>query len=231
MIAGKGVVVPNEKNATDEDWEKFYASTGRPEAADKYELKLPEAAKDLKLNPEFEKGFREKIHKLGLNKRQAAGLFGWYMESAAQMNQGNSQAVKKRGETMQSELATDWGGDFDSNVNKASVAFSEFVTDPKEVDWMKNTKIDGLSLAQHPMMARILARVGDGLSEDKMREGLGGNIGKSKSELEKEIADLTLDSAGPYNTPSHPKYHWTRQHVLTLRQEINKLDAAAKKKK
>ena len=75
------VRVPGEDEGPDE-LAAFYAALGRPEAADGYELPDMDTPDGFEVREEVIGGLREKAYELGLNPRQVAGLYEWFMPLA-----------------------------------------------------------------------------------------------------------------------------------------------------
>ena len=86
MIGQDKIVIPT-KNSTQEAWDEAYAKLGRPETADKYNLKIESDI--FKMDENAIKSFAEQSHKLGLNNQQAEGILDFYknnMEGTAQQS-------------------------------------------------------------------------------------------------------------------------------------------------
>jgi hypothetical protein len=96
MVGSDKVPLPKE-GATDEEWAAFYARLDRPEAPEKYEFGAFEGAPEgFSMDPEFEKAFRAEAHKLGLNKKQAAGMWGALQTRAAEQFKATDEGGKTR---------------------------------------------------------------------------------------------------------------------------------------
>lgn len=213
------VALPNPKTATEDDWNNFFTKIGRPESHDKYELKMPEGV-NLKINENFSKGFKEAAHKAGLLPGQAANLYGWYMKSAHEMTTTTSKAKQSQMEVEMKALQEEWGGDYDHNVEKARVVVDTFGDD--------NLKkyLNDSGLAENPNLARFLKKIGDGMLEDKFREGINPALGKSASDIEAEIAKLSADPS--IQDTNHPSHKHTVEQRATLFRELDKLKTRKK---
>ncbi len=72
------VRMPGEGDGQEER-DAFYATLGRPEVADGYELPDMELPEGYELKEALLLGFREKAHTLGLTPDQVTGLFQWFL--------------------------------------------------------------------------------------------------------------------------------------------------------
>ena len=193
---------------TEDDWANTYNRLGRPETADGYELQVDSEA----INPEFQQSFLEKAHSLGLSNKQVQALTEWNLslsdgseEVALQQEQATQEAVES--------LKKDWGNAFEQNVNIANRALNEFVSS-EDIDFITETEIGGVKLADHPVMARILHNVGKGLMEDVKFEGKGNELVLSPNELQDKQSSLMAHPA--YFDRNHPEHASIKRQVTDL---------------
>ncbi len=112
-LLGSAIRVPG-KDAPKEEIDAFLNKLGRPETADKYELKAPEKMPEgLPYDGEFAKDFRTKAHELGLTQAQAAALHDMYVGRVTQSFAGQAEAAKAaqtdRANKAVEELEKIWG--------------------------------------------------------------------------------------------------------------------------
>jgi hypothetical protein len=79
--------VPGEDEGP-EEMAALYAALGRPDKADGYELPDMDLPEGFEVREEVINGLREKAHELGLNPRQVAGLYEWFMPLAMDAHHG-----------------------------------------------------------------------------------------------------------------------------------------------
>ena len=200
-IGAKGVVVPGEK-ATPADWDAFYAALGRPEAADKYEIK---PAADLKPDPEREKAFRERAHKAGLTPRQAAALYA--DEETARV----AEARKAADATVAADAALkqEWGAQYDAQIDRAKAAVPLVFGDKFEE--ARHLKLaDGSYALDNPLILRGLAKIGELTGEaggDPREARLTGGAttpDAARAEIQKLTADKEFQ--GAFLNSRHPEH-------------------------
>lgn len=212
----KGLVVPAD-SATEEEWGAFYKAIGRPDAADKYELKTPDGV-TLKIDENFLKGFREVAHKLGMPAKMAAGVFDWYLkEGDGRVKAGGVAAQAARTKDLD-DLKKDWGEKFAGNVNEAKLAIDAVVPE----QFKKQFKERGYG--EDPLIARIFQAVASKyMSEDELREGGEGTMGSTIQDMETELADLNDPAKSPRFKQDDPKREWANNRVAELRKELKRL--------
>lgn len=196
MIGADKIVVPG-KHATDEDWAKVFQKLGLPESVDKYEVKAKEGSP---LDEGFFKAFKEQAHKAGVLPGQAQKLMDWYNTMAAERMTEVQTQQKAEMEKGVSSLKTEWGQAWDRKVAAANVAVQEFGGD----DFKEFLETSGLG--NHPMMIKLMAKVGESLSEDKIKGLKDVNFGKTPDEIKKEISTVMGDRNHPYWNKSHPNH-------------------------
>lgn len=154
---GSALQMPG-KDASDEDWGKFFSKVGRPEAPDKYELPAEGLSDSLKQR------IREEAFKAGATPKQVKAI----VDSMVLDAKANVEAFKQQQEARKNEavaaLKKEYGAEFDSKIvlaNKALVALFPSAAST----FLEN------GLANHPALIRDLAALGARLGEDKLVHG------------------------------------------------------------
>lgn len=182
MLADK-VVIPGEK-ATEEELNAFYQKLGRPESADKYEIKLPEGQQ---LDEGFAKGFKETAFKSGLSPKQVAGLAEWYGGAAKAAVEASQAAQLNEVRESINAYAQKLGGDekYKARVDEARVAVRALAT-PELNEFLQKS-----GMGSRPEMIEFFAQLKGMMSEDKIRDGTGVSFqGEDPAVLQREIEDL-----------------------------------------
>jgi hypothetical protein len=127
----------------------------RPYRAVDYKLNVPEEMKAMADAPEIA-AFRKKAHEAGFSQKQFDLAVGQYLEIAPSLV-GGAKALDA--ESTVGQLKTEWGADFDANINAARRAARTFGADiGPELD---------AELGNHPVFLKFLAKVGAELQEDR----------------------------------------------------------------
>ena len=167
------------KDAKPEDWAAFYRQIGAPESPEAYQIPVPEGA-----DPAFSKTAATWFHEAGLRPEQAAALSQKYNEFAAAQAAEAEKAeaariaaldVKNRAE--QSELKTEWGQQFDANVELGKRAARQFMgQDAADILTALEDRVG------YKRTMQIMAAIGRGLGEHDAA-GLGGTSQPAQKSL------------------------------------------------
>lgn len=136
-----------------------------PESSDKYVLDkyLPEG---MTADPEREKAVLKVFHKEGLTQKQVMGVMKVYGDLVAEATTADAttkaEAVKG--------LKTEWGADFDANINLARVA-ARTLLDPAERELVMSPKY-----GNDPVVLKLLAAAGREISKEDTSVHGGGAI-------------------------------------------------------
>ena len=213
MIGQDKIVIPT-KNSSQEAWDEAYAKLGRPETADKYNLKIESDI--VKMDENAIKSFAEQSHKLGLNNKQAEGILDFYknnMEGTAQQSKIDTETAQAQSEQ---ELRQEWGRDFDAKVQQAG-ALAKANINPEVLDM---TLSNGTRLGDHPEIIKGFAKIAGMMSEDKIVTTESEDV-NTVADIESEISAITNDTDGPYWNKQHPDHDKMVQQVYTLREMLN----------
>ena len=168
--------IPGEK-ATDEDRAAFYAKLGRPESADKYTFDKPDLP-DTVYTPEVDAAIRGVSFKANLSADQAKTVQAEY----SLLLKAGMDYQKAETEKAVNALKDEWKGDtFKENTEIATRAFQKFGGDEAK-KFIEETKINGVSLGDHPMFLKIFASIGKAISDDSFNADRGGTGGELSEE-------------------------------------------------
>lgn len=194
MIGAKAVQIPGD-NATDEEVAAFYNKLGRPESADKYEIKLPDGKV---LDDGFAKGLKETAHKAGLNPKQLQNLVNWYEGQTAELQKAHeAQAVQKLKNDLDAYKEKLGGDDkFKAQIDKARMAVQAVAGDEFKA-FLKET-----GLGSRPEAIEFFAKIAGMMSEDKLRDGTGVPFNnedpvKIQAEINNLEAQMFSDTSSP----------------------------------
>jgi hypothetical protein len=200
-LVGNATKIP-KADAKPEEWDAFHAKLGRPESADKYEIKVPEGAKwddatDVKV--------KELFFKAGLPPRQAQALVDGY--NAMQTEQ--LAAYTKSLETGLAEITKD-----PKNVEIAIATVKEF--GPEGFKEFLDNPMMG-NLGNHPLLVKFAINAGNQITElrnqikalkgeDKYVDGDASTDQGARdaillkiAEIEDDPKSLIYDLRAPYN--------------------------------
>jgi hypothetical protein len=169
---GSNLKIPGEE-ATDEERNAFYSKMGRPESADKYEVGKPDDwPENVPYDTELEGAFKEQVFAQNISGEAAKNLYDWYNGIMLDAHQSIAKADAEALTEATNELKKDWTGDkYKVNTELAHRAFKELAGDGEEaiakaMDFIDDTKINGLALGEHPMFLRVFNNIASKIFDD-----------------------------------------------------------------
>ncbi len=178
-----GDKIPKPKGDDDKaGWDQLYKSLGRPDKPDGYKLPIPEGADDAMV-----KAFAPKMHELGLTQKQAAGLTEFWNGHVKGLSEADATSKGQKSEAEVADLHTEWGGQFDANVEAAKRAVRQFGIDKATMEGIEGGIGTGATY-------RLMAKLGLALGEDGGVQGDGKKqFASTKEQALHEISTLKGD--------------------------------------
>lgn len=195
MIGRDKIPVPG-KDATDDDWNTVYSKLGRPEAPDKYDLKLPEGVKP---DDPHAMALKAMAHKAGMNPRQLQSVMDWMQTTTGEAAKTQKQIYEQEFNAGIESLKKEWGPAYDRELRRMDSAIEHFGGESLDAA----LKHPGIPNKVRFELAKALAKAGATLSEDHQNGGGNGqSMGMTPAEMDAKIADLMASQA--FNDPNHP---------------------------
>lgn len=208
------VIVPKD-DSKPEAWDDFYNKIGRPKDAKEYAFNWD---KEIQLSPaeqEAQEGFRQVAHRNGLTQKQVNELVGW--NGAQIKTQRDAMEAQARGvhERNIKALKAEWGPDFDRNVNSYNIAAKTYAG--RDFDEFKSLRLqDGTFAADHPVLVRMMTRVGLERAEDD-RDPTAFNANARES-AQTQLQTLINNATAKGHYPGHPQ--WPHAEIDKLQDKI-----------
>lgn len=195
-LVGTDKVALPSKHATDDDWSNFFTKIGKPKEIDQYEVKADE-----KLVPkETLSAFKEVAFKSNLLPKQAQAVLDWYKGHSEKTIQDMNAKSEAEQQTEIHTLKQEWGGAFDAKLARAQLVIKEHADD-ETIKYLVDS-----GLGNNTKLIRLLAKVGEMYSEDKIRgEGADANA-LSPEDAMKQAQEIMMNTGHPYNIKSHPNH-------------------------
>ena len=211
MIGGS-IRLPNDKDKPEEATKKIndiYTKLGRPESADKYDLKTDVG---VPLDEQALAGFKQTAHKIGLNGKQAQELldyYGGYLKQAIQSREGSLKDGMEK-------LSEHWGRHTDKNVALSQRALSQLIQDefPDQAEQVLQ-ELEATGLGNNPTLVRLFARMGAAMQEDGLITG--EEMPVNAEALDDQIRELM--GKPEYTDDRHPNHTALVEKVNRLFQE------------
>ena len=188
--AGRTLVVPKE-DATPEEKRAFYTKLGVPEAADKYELPVPEGQSDA-----FSKTAAEWMLKHNVSKEAAQGLTKEWNEFQAAQETAHRAELDRQSDLEMQDLKTEWGAAHTEKTELAKRAAAQFIpaANAQERAQVLSKIEDAIGTGA---MMKLFASIGEGLGEHKTNKGdeLGSGHTLTPAQAKARIEALKSDKA------------------------------------
>lgn len=194
------ILVPGAE-ATDEQRAEYYAKLGRPESAEKYDIKLPDGAP---LDEKLVGSFKGVAHQLGLSNEAAQKLTEWYAGQASGIMEQGEAAKEQQVAAWKGELEKEWGWKTPQNTAIAARALMTMIEGNAEHPLVK--MLDETGLGNHPAMIKFFFEQGLARGEDKMLQPDQGPSDDQRGDAQTRINAIRRDMKHPYwhaNMPGH----------------------------
>lgn len=206
---GGSVRIPG-KDAKPEEWEKFYAKTGRPEAADKYGTAMPDLPEGYAWDTGQMESFFKTAHKAGLSTSQAQVLVDWYAADQRGVLKAGGEALA----VAETALKDEWKAAYPKNLGLAKAAARE-IGGKELIDLLDQT-----GLGNHPVILKAFAKLGRSYAEDGLISGEFEGV-PTNAEVQKQISVILNDRKHPYFTANMPGHTEAVEEMARLHQLVN----------
>jgi hypothetical protein len=211
MIGADKVILPNDKS-TEAEWNAFYQKLGRPDAADKYEIKGPDGKP---VDNDIAKSFKSVAFEAGLSPKQVAKLAEW---NAGVLAESQKAAEAQKGVALREALNAyqqELGGEekYKANVDAARVAVRA-LAGPKLTKLMAETEF-----GSRPEVIEFFANLKGMMDEGKVRDGTGVPFSdEDPSVIQGKIDEIQTKIMANLNSPE--RMSWVEQQ-MKLRERLN----------
>lgn len=165
---------------------QVYDRLGRPKTAAEYKLPVPEGQ-----DPKFAETVSGWFHETGLNPKQAQALATKWNEHLSQIQTQGDQATAQRYQSEVTNLKTEWGPQYDTNMALVDQAATAFGLEKPQLEALKRSLGPGLAAK---MLHNIGSRLGVSDNVQFGERALEGAI-LSPQDAQAEINALKADKA------------------------------------
>jgi len=195
-LAGKkGLTVPGE-GASEDEINAFHIATGRPEKASDYKFEKAKLPEGMVADEKMEGVFRDIAYKNGLNNKAASAIVAGINNYMIDGYNTNKKAIEDNQKASVEILKKVWGKDYDANFKLAENAFKAFAPD-------EETQAMFGELGNNPAIIKTFVKIGQAMSEDKLKGIAGGGVGVDAI---KKIREIKLDPKHPFNKANDAKH-------------------------
>jgi hypothetical protein len=208
MVGQDKIPLPT-KYATDQDWTNVFNKLGRPDSPDKYEIKPPQGKS---FDDNILKEFKQAAHAANLLPQQVQKVIDWYGQVTDKVNQQVTEKTQAERVNAENALKTEWGNAFDTKVSKARQALKDFA-DPNDIKYIEES-----GLGNNPVLIKMLAKMGESVSEDKFRGDAKTSVAQTPAEALAEFNKILHNMDHPYHNRKHPAHYEAQAEMQKLSQ-------------
>ena len=159
MIGADKIVKP-QSSWTDDQYNEFYAETGRPETANDYDIKINMEDS----SEEAWNNFKIAAHGAGLNGKQAQKMAEFLENTFTATDESFYTNAAQVNEQTERELQQEFGQALEQKINMGYAAAQRYV-DPEVLEV---ELADGRRLGDHPDIIRMFASIASDIGEDTL---------------------------------------------------------------
>jgi len=203
----------------DQQWSDHFTRIGRPAKAEDYDLQDVAVPEGLPVSDELQTAVVAKMHALGLNQKQVAGVLGEYYALQGDQFTQSQGDVARDTEAGIKALQNEWGKSYGAHVDLAKRAITAAAGDGFE-ELAGLTMSDGTLFGNHPLVIKAFATLGDRLDE----HGLVGGSSQARTTMTPAEAAEEIDALNggkddfplKYNDKNHAQHAWAVQRMNEL---------------
>ena len=214
LIGADKILMPKDANDT-AGWTQVWSKLGRPEAATGYQVPvIADLPEGFTIEEARVKEFQEAAHKLGLSQAQAAGLYQYYIGTQVGRFKevvGSQDAALAAAEKA---MRAEWGTGYEAQVSLARKTLAWAVGAEEAVAL-------GNAYGNDPRFLRMLAKVGNAISEDVLGPGAPKPGDLTPDAAQKDIAAILNNPQHPYFLAAHSEHKAAVERMTQLQELAN----------
>ncbi|NBT50816.1 MAG: hypothetical protein EBV86_07105 [Marivivens sp.] len=197
-VIGADKVVKPSKNWSDEQYEEFYAATGRPESAEEYQSSLFEQYSEEELA-----GLRQMAFEAGLQPRQFEKLSQFLMQAGDNAKNNYDEVLEQKAFEARESLRQEYGYAMDQKVDLAIRTAKQYLgADNMEI--FETQLPDGTLLGDNPAVVKMFVSIAESMGEDRI-VGETNEMVMTPQEAKRQI-DEYMRPDSPYRIADHPDH-------------------------
>jgi len=224
-LLGKERIAKPSEDWSDDQWTEFFGTVGRPASVEGYTFKehLNEDTfenANVLLDP-----MTEAFYQAGLSDKQASRVAEAYLGTVNAQQEQMTTAAAEGVETAQKELKQEWGSAYEAKLEAANEAATTLFGG-QLTDFQSIRLSDGTFLGDNPLMVRLLAALGESVSEGSVHSG-GGFATLTPEDAASELKQLEGDTnfREAWLSRDHPQHEEALKRRLQLRAMMDPVNA------
>lgn len=199
QLLGREKVPVPASDDDEEGWQRWYAATGRPETADKYEFERPSLPEGLPYDEDLEKSFRTYAHVNGLSAKQARNIHDAFVKTQSERHSAWATSQKQAVATAETALRREYGNQYEQAVGQAKSALAQYA-DPEYLQYLEQS-----GQGNDPRVIRAWIKVGREMGGDTKVVGKPESVAQP-ADLDKAISDFRGQHEKALFSKDHPDH-------------------------
>lgn len=197
--AGKPLTLSEKASA--EEVKAYREAMGIPEEAKDYPVSFSEDYAATEQDKAILDSFKAYLHQANADPRAAKAALGWYQDFAKAQQQELSGNLAKVAKETQAALRTEWGGEYDGNLNAAQQLMTAQLGEEGFGQMMDLRLMDGSRLQDNLAFVKMMAQLGaDYYGGNAIMTGDVETTAKTVEEQIKELLQLRIDDPEKYKS-------------------------------
>lgn len=213
QIGKDKVVIPDEKYATQEDWDAFWTKVGFTKDIDQYQV---DPGEDSKLDNEFVEDFKKAAHENRIPQKQAQELLKFFNERTSNHLEKSQQEYNEKINDNIKNLKEQYGSAFEEKTGMAKRLIKDFG------DENISNAVKDPAIGSNPDVVKLLVNISEKFyGEDKHVGDTAYTGALSPSEAQERIDAIYGDFSHPYHDSKHPNHKKAQEEMHRLFQYKN----------
>ncbi len=215
------------------DWDTFYKATGRPDTAEAYTYDGFKAPDGADWSPEVQAAMNPVFHEAGLSNAAARKCVDGYAKVTAEAYQARAGRIDSNREEVLTKLRTEWGGDYDANLENAQIAGRSIFGGAEAWKAAANMVLpDDTKLGSRHNIMSAFAKMGKLMREAGL-DGEGAQTGSGSMSIQDAKDELAVMESDPVKNKiltnkGHPQYaalhrRWDHLNMMISKEELDPL--------
>jgi len=212
MIGADKIPKPG-KSWTDDQYNEFYNSVGRPDSADAYEMNLGDG-----MNEDAISSLKQAMWEAGLQPRQVDRI-AKFINETGEASKADAQS-RSESAVYESEqvLRQEFGQAYEQRIGMAQSAARTLLGE-EGMSMFEDVQLsDGRMLGDHPEVIKMFSALADQIGEDNL-VGEPTELIMTPEEAKSRVTEMTRRD-GPYFDKMHPEHSAYVEEVLRLREYL-----------
>jgi len=203
---GADKVVKPQSSWTDDQYNQFYAETGRPETSSEYDIKI--SVEDA--NEETWNNYKDAAHAAGLNGNQAQKIAEFFENTLSATGEQHYAQADKVNEATRQELQQEFGQALEQKIHMGYAAAQRYI----DTDLFETVELaDGRKLGDHPAIVKMFASIASDIGEDTL-VGEASELIMTPAEALAQAKEKMKE--GVYQDKFHPQHDEAVKEVQKL---------------